>query len=148
MTFPKLFLAAALLLPALAAVAAEPKLEATLIWATSETAAPNGKLKAVDADVQKKLASLPLKWTKFYEMNRETFSPADQAAKESKRVVLSDKCTLEVRHVEGDKFEVALIGNHKPVWTGVQPLLRKEILVLGGNAPDASAWLVTLKRLE
>ena len=102
MTFPKLFLAAALLLPALAAVAAEPKLEATLIWATSETAAPNGKLKAVDADVQKKLASLPLKWTKFYEMNRETFSPADQAAKESKRVVLSDKCTLEVRHVEGD----------------------------------------------
>jgi hypothetical protein len=145
MTCQKLFLAALLLLPALAAFAAEPKLEAQLIWAASTTNAPTGKLKAVDADVQHKLDSLPLKWTKFYEMNREAFTPA---ATETKRVVLSDKCTLEVRHTDGDKFEVALIGNHKPVWTGVQPLPRGEILVLGGNAPDASAWLVTLKRLE
>ena len=122
MSLKQFFLAAAVLLSAHVALAAEPKLEAQLIWATSETNAPAGKLKAVDADVQQKLASLPLKWTKFHEMNRETFTPADAAAKDSKRVVLSDKCTLEVRHVEGDKFEVALIGNRKPVWKGVQPL--------------------------
>lgn len=130
---------------ALAARAADLKLEAQLIWATSEARSPNPKHKPVDADVQKKLASLPLKWTHFFEENRKVITVADGTVE---RVELSNKSAVEIRPLQAKKVQVTLFGNGREVWKGVQPLPKNEILVLGGNAPADSAWLVTLKRVE
>lgn len=144
----KSIFAAVILLPTMlgfSVAAADLKLEAQLIWATSEAKPADPKLKPADAEVRRKLASLPLKWSNFYEVNRQSLTVASG---ETKKSVLSDRCAVEVKHLGGDKVEVALFGKGKVVWKGVSPLPRKEILVLGGNAPDASAWLVTLKRLE
>ena len=128
-----------------AARAAELKLEAQLIWATNEPKSPNPKHKPVDADVQKKLTSLPLKWTHFFEENRKTLHVADGA---SQKIGLSEKLAVEVKHLASDKIEVTYFGNGQEIWKGVQPLPKNEILVLGGNAPADSAWLVALKRVE
>ena len=128
-----------------AALAADMKVEAQLIWATSAAKSPNPKHRPVDADVRQKLASLPLKWTHFFEENRKTLT---LAAKETQKAELSDKSEVEVKHLQGDKVQVTLFGDGKEVWKGVQPLPKTEILVLGGNAPGDSAWLVTLKRVE
>jgi hypothetical protein len=127
------------------AAAADLKLEAQLVWATNEPKSPNPKHKPVDTDVRKKLNSLPLKWSHYFEENRKRFDvPPDK----SKWVDLSDKCAVEVKNLNRNKVEVCLIGKGKPVWRGTQSMPQNEILVLGGNAPDDSAWLVTLKRLE
>jgi hypothetical protein len=128
-----------------AASAADMKVDAQLIWASSEAKSPNPKHKPVDADVHQKLASLPLKWTHFFEENRKPLTIAEGA---TQRADLSDKSAVEVKHLAGEKVQVTLFGNGKEVWKGVQPLPKGEILILGGNAPADSAWLVTLKRVE
>jgi hypothetical protein len=129
----------------LATRAADLKLEAQLIWATSQAKSPNPQHRPVDADVQKKLASLPLKWSHFFEENRKVITVAEGAVR---KVELSDKSAVEIRPLPAQKVQVTLFGNGKEVWKGVQPLPQNEILVLGGNAPADSAWLVTLKRME
>src|SRR5262249_11780670 len=126
------------------ALAADMKVEAQLIWASNDAKSPNPKHKPVDADIQKKLASLPLKWTHFFEENRKPLAVAEGATQKAE---LSDKSVVEVKHLQGGKVQVILFGNGKEVWKGTQPLPKNEILVLGGNAPGDSAWLVTLKRM-
>lgn len=144
----KRILTAAIFLPlfvAVSATAAEIRLEARLIWGTSEAKSPNPKHRPVDADVQRKLASLPLKWPHFFEENRKSFAVADAAAG---KVTLSERCAVEVKNLGSDKVEVLLFGKGKEVGKVTQHLPRGEILVLAGNAPGESAWLVTLKRIE
>jgi hypothetical protein len=142
------WLVAALLLSASfvdGAVAADLKLEAQLIWAAKEPKSPNPKHKPVEADVRQKLDSLPLKWTHYFEVNRKRVevSPA-----KTQWVDLSEKCAVEVKYLGANKVEVSLFGKGKPVWKGTLSFPQNEILVLGGNAPDDSAWLVALKRVD
>ena len=147
MNLKALFLVAVVLtaFSSFAALAADMRVEAQLIWATSAAKSPNPKHRPVDADVRQKLASLPLKWTHFFEENRKTLTLAENATQKAE---LSDKSEVEVKHLKGDKVQVTLFGDGKEVWKGVQPLPKTEIFVLGGNAPGDSAWLVTLKRVE
>jgi hypothetical protein len=62
--------------------------------------------------------------------------------------MLSDKCKIEVKHIDGKNIEVSLIGKGKPTVKVPQPLPKGDMLVLGGNAPDSTGWLVALKRIE
>ena len=43
---------------------------------------------------------------------------------------------------------VALFGKGKETLRRMQNLPKGEMLVLGGNAPNATGWLVVLKRIE
>ena len=123
----------------------ETKFEAQLIWATNDEC-KDAKLKPVDSEVRKKLDELPLKWKYYYMVKRESFPVAKGG---TNSVVMSEKCTVEVKRLGDSKFEVALHGKKGNVCTKrTQPFPKGEILILGGNAPDATAWLVTLKRME
>lgn len=127
------------------AFASGMKVEAQLIWASNLAKSPNPRHRPVDADVQAKLASLPLKWSHFFEENRQVLTVAEGA---TQRATLSDKSAVEVKSLPQEKVQISLYGNGKEVWKGIQKLPKSEILVLGGNAPGDSAWLVTLKRVE
>ncbi len=48
----------------------------------------------------------------------------------------------------GAKLEVVLFGKGKETLRRTQTLPKGEMLVLGGNAPNATAWLIVLKRIE
>ena len=61
---------------------------------------------------------------------------------------MSEKCKLIMRRFIDHKLEVTLIGKGREVVTRKQSLPKGEMLVLGGNAPNSTAWLVVLKRLE
>lgn len=135
----------ALTLSAVTARAADFKFEAQLIWATNDQKSPDPKHKPVEAEVRKKLADLPLKWQNYFEVNRKT---VELARGGNQKVTLSEKCTIEVKDVDGRRVEVSLVGKGEPVLKRTQRLPKGEILVLGGNAPNATAWLVTLKRTE
>lgn len=128
-----------------AAQAKDWKLEAVLVWATSAEKSPNPNHKPVDAEVKQKLSELPLKWKNYFEVHRETFNVRQGGATQ---VTLSEKCKLDVKHADGKNAEVSLIGKGEQVLKRIQPLPKGEMLVLGGNAPDETGWLVVLKRLE
>jgi hypothetical protein len=126
--------------------AADAKFEAQLIWATNDKKCDDPKLKPVEPEVKSKLAELPLKWENYFAVKREQFNVVKAG---TNSVVLSEKCTVEVKRLGDAKVEVTLHGQKGSVcYRRTQPLPKGEMLVLGGNAPNASAWLVTLKRVE
>ncbi|MCU0782873.1 MAG: hypothetical protein MUF81_02260 [Verrucomicrobia bacterium] len=126
--------------------AGDLKLEAQLVWGTNDEKSPDPKLKPVEADVRKKLADLPLKWSHYFEVNRERFDVAKGAMT---KAALNQKCAVEVKSLDGRKVEVVWFGKKgEVVGRQTQPLAKGEMLVLGGNAPNATSWLLILKRLE
>lgn len=137
-----------LALPVSGARAAGSKLrfEAQLIWGTNEQKPAKPDLKPVEERVRQKLAALPIKWEHYFEINRKEF---DLPLGGREQVKLSEKCSVEVRSIEGKKIEVRWYNQKKElVGRQTQPLGKNEMIVLGGNAPNATCWLVILKRLE
>ena len=131
---------------AVRAQSADIKLQAFLLWGTDDCKPPEGKnYKPVQPDVRQKLKDLPIKWTNWFEVNRVAFAVPQGAVKE---VPMSDKCQVNVKKLAGSEMEVSLIGKGKEVVKRKQSLPKGEFLVLGGNAPNATAWLVVLKRIE
>jgi hypothetical protein len=131
---------------AVGAPAADWQFETQLIWGTNDPTSPDPSHKPVDAEVRKKLADLPLKWTNYFEVQRKQFSVVKG---ESTKVELGVKCAVEVKILEGKKVEVTWFGrNGEEVGKQTQPLRKGEYVVLGGNAPNATVWLVTLKRID
>jgi hypothetical protein len=128
------------------AQAADMKLQAFLVWGTDDAKPPAGKTyKPVELDIMQKLKDLPLKWTNWFEVNRKDFPVVGGTIKE---VQMSEKCQVNVRKLSDDEVEVSLIGKGKEVVKRKQSLPKGEMLVLGGNAPNSTAWLVVFKRID
>jgi hypothetical protein len=134
-----------LLLPAQTATAGEVKLEAYLIWGTDDAKSPDPAHKQVEADLKEKLKKLPLKWANYFEVNRKAVKLSET---EAKRVTLSEKCDVEIKYTGKSSVEVSLFGKGEPVVKRTQMLAKGEALFLGGNAPNSTAWLVVIKRVE
>lgn len=123
--------------------AADLKLEAQLLWGTDDTKPPPGKnWKPADPAVTKKI---PLKWKNYFEVNRKSFAAK---AGEIRKEPMSDKCLIEVKNLDNSNVEVTLFGKGREVMSRKQALPRGEILVLGGNAPNDTAWLVILRHTQ
>lgn len=131
----------------LSGLAADLKGEAILVWGTNDTAPPAGKdYKPVDEESLKKLKALPLKWTHWFEVRRKSFVATPGVVQP---VTVSEKCQLTVKNLgTHSDLEVVLIGKGKEVVRRRQSLPVGEMLVVGGNAPDSTSWLVILKRVE
>ena len=134
-----------LVLGASNAQAGDMKLEAQLLWGTDKSESPDPKHKQVEPEVREKLNKLPLKWTHYYLVNSEKFSVA---AGKTRKVDLSPKCAVEVKAVDRSTIEVTLFGKGEQVMKRLQALPVGEILIIGGNAPGSTSWLVVVKRLE
>jgi hypothetical protein len=128
------------------AQSADMKLRAYLVWGTDDTKPPEGKnYKPVESDIDKKLKNLPLKYKHYFEVNRTNFTLGPAGIR---KVPVSERCELEVKSVGNSNVEVALFGKGKEAARQKQPLPKDETLVVSGNAPNATAWLVVLKRIE
>jgi hypothetical protein len=128
------------------AQAADMKLQAFLLWGTDDRKPPADKpYKPVGPEIREKLKALPLKWTNWFEVNRRDCTVRQTATTD---VQMSERCRLKLRRIADAETEVSLIGRGREVVRRKQSLASGEILVLGGNAPNSTAWLVVLKRLE
>ena len=126
--------------------AADMKFQVFLLWGTDDSKPPEGKTyKPVTAEIKQKLKELPLKWANWFEVNRKDFAVPQGVVSE---VAMSEKCQVNVKKLAGSEVEVSLIGKGKEVMKRKQSLPTGEMLVLGGNAPNSTAWLVVLKRIE
>jgi hypothetical protein len=127
--------------------AGEAKFESQLVWATNDEKPPSDNYKPVDQETQKKLESLGLKWKGFYVVKRVEFETKNG---ESGKVAVSDKSSISVKVLDDKKVEVVFFGKKgEECSRRVQKLKIGEMLMHGGNVPEnATAWLVTLKRIK
>ncbi len=127
------------------AQAGDLKFEAQLVWGTDDSKPPEGKTyKPVDPQLGERLKKL-LKWKNYFEVRHTNIVVTPMTAK---KAMVSDKCEVDVKDLGASNVEVVFFGKGKEVARQKQALPRGEMLVLGGNAPNATAWLVTLKRIE
>ncbi len=128
-------------------VAGEAKFEAQLVWGTNDEKPPNDDYKPVDPETLKRIESLNLKWKSFFVVKKVELETKNGA---SGKVPVSDKSSISVKLIEGDKVEVVFYGKKgEECSRSVQSLKTGKMLVHGGNVPEnATAWLVTLKRIK
>jgi hypothetical protein len=128
-----------------AATAAERKMEARLIWGTNEEKSPNPKHKPLEGDLAKKLREMPFRWKNFFEVNRVVFNINTTNYTE---VVLSKKCSIQMKDKGGNNVTVKLFGEGKQVNRVDKPLPKGEVLTIGGDAKDNNAWFITVRPLN
>ena len=130
-----------------AASAAEAKFDAQLVWATNDEKPPDASYKPVSEETRKKLESLGLKWKNFFLVKRSDFETKNG---DSGKVAVSEKSSIAVKLLDEKKVEVVFYGKKgEECSRRTQSLKVGEMLVHGGDIPEnATAWLVTLKRLK
>lgn len=124
------------------AAAAERKIEARLIWGTNDEKSPDASHKPLDGEIAKKLREMPLKWKNFFEVTRKDFTINDQTYT---NVVMSKQCSIEVKDKGGNNVTVKLYGQGKPVNRVDKPLPKGEMLAIGGDDKNNSAWFITVR---
>ena len=140
------FLAALLLVPRAIAGAspAEMQFQVHLVWATDDPKPPEGKnYTPLEPEIRKQIKAL--KWKNYFEVRHVDFSVSPATAT---KVPISDKCSIEVKDLGNSNLEVVLIGKGKEVARVKQVLRKGEILVPAGDAPNETAWLAILRRVQ
>jgi len=117
-------------------------MEARLIWGTNAEKSPDPSHKPLDGELAKKLRDMPLKWKNYFEVSRHVFSINDQRYT---NIVLSKKCTIEVKDKGANNVTVKLYGEGKQVNRVDKPLPKGEVLTLGGDLKDNNAWFITVR---
>jgi hypothetical protein len=143
-----LFVVAVLLFPASVACSASDigtlNIESQLVWGTNDPK-PDPKLKPVGPKMSARLANSPFKWDHYYEVNRPIFSVK---LNETKRVTMSKNCEIKVTNLGGSQIKLELFGKGQPVNTVTQSLPKGELLVVGGNAENSTAWFVIVRQAD
>ena len=121
--------------------AANLKMEAKLVWGSNE---PSKDHKPVNAAIAEKLKSY-FKWKHYYAMNTVV---ADIPSRETRKLKMSEPCTVEITELEGPKIEVKVVGKGIPVNKTVKQIVKGEFIVIGGDAENKCAWFVVLTQLE
>ncbi len=119
------------------------KLEAKLVWGTNEDKSPDPKHKPVSPELADKLKNSPFKWKYYYEVKSDCFTLPKS---EEKTISMSKTCEIRIKNVDDSQVELRLFGKGKQVSKTTQPLPKGEWLVTGGNAENATAWFVVLRR--
>jgi hypothetical protein len=118
-------------------------IQAQLVWGTNDPESPNPKHKPVDAELAKKLSKAPYRWKYYFEVKR---LDTTLALGETKPLSMSEKCKIDIKNMGGEKVEVKLYGEGKPVSKHVEKLVNDWPLVLSGNAKNDTAWLVVIQK--
>jgi hypothetical protein len=143
-----LFVVSTLLFPISVAHAASDTrtldIEAQLVWGTNGTNAP-AKLRLVGPRMSERLKHSPFKWDHYYEMNRQTIKVKFN---ETKPITMSKHCEIKITNLGDSQIKLDLFGKGQLVNTVTQALPKGELLVVGGDAENSTAWFVILRQAE
>jgi hypothetical protein len=117
------------------------KYTAMLIWGTDGEKPSDPNLKEVDPKLIEYFKKR-LKWKNYHEVTRKDF---ELKMSEPMRVVLSDKCEVQLKLSKEEGLDVELFGEKKSVYKCKQSMPLKDILILAGDDKNATAWFVVLK---
>ena len=120
------------------------KLDVRLVWGANEDRSPNPKHKKLDGEVAKKLRKI-FKWKNYFECYKEE---VDVVLNGSRRIKLSDRCTIEVKFLGNSRIDVYLFGEGKFINRTSHSLPRGDWLMLAGDDKNDTAWFVVIKQVE
>ncbi len=122
---------------------AEQKFQAVVVWATDDEkpAEKEEELHAVEPDLKEKIKFL--KWKNYFQVGERKHIAVH--ANETKEVQLSHKCILRLHATDKEGLQVELIGENRPVIKKNQSMPLKDILIIGGDDKDATAWMVVIR---
>ncbi len=117
-------------------------MRAELVWGTNDK---ESKYPPVTPHLATKLRASPYRWTNYFEVtNHMVTIPVGQ----TKAVPMSEKCQLETKNLGGDRVEIKLVGQGKPVSTHKEKLAADWPVIFSGNAKDNTAWLVVITKVD
>jgi hypothetical protein len=121
------------------------KLRAQLIWGTDESKPKDATYKELDAELRQKLGRV-FKWNNYWQISEQK---CGLKSGETKRLKMSAKCELELRHLDDATIEIKLYGEGKLTRTvkqSIKALEKGEFTVLAGDDKDKQndAWFVVL----
>jgi hypothetical protein len=128
------------LVPNAACGAGEGAYEVKLVWGTNGQKPKDKNLKDVDPKLLEKLG--PFKWKNYFEVSAKTLPvPKDTP---SSKLKLSDKCEVQIQDLGNSRIELRLFGEGKPVVKRTQPVVPGEMIIVGGDSSNDTAWFVVL----
>lgn len=119
-------------------------IEVQLVWGTNATNVPP-KLRLVGPKMSARLMNSPFKWSRYYEVNRQTNKVKFN---QTTGFTMSKNCQINVTNLGDSQIKLDVIGKGKLVNTVTQSLPKGELLVVGGNAENSTAWFVILRQAE
>jgi len=120
------------------------KVEAKLVWGTDDSKSPNPKHHPLDPTLARRLGKSPYRWKNYFEETQQIVEvPVGQT---KSKIIMSPRCVLEIKNLGDERVEVRLHGNGKPVSIHKESLKDNGLLVLGGEAENETAWLVTIRK--
>lgn len=127
--------------------AGEIKCQVQLVWGTDDTKPPKEEIKPLEPAVRERLRQL--RWKSYFVVKTEQ---AAVGAKERTKVVLSDRCAVDLKDVGNGQIEVrmhALKPGAEPKQIASRTISVKELnegklLIYAGDSADRwdDAWLV------
>lgn len=142
--------AAALLFPASAVCAASDtgtlNIESQLVWGTNNPK-PDTKLKPVGPKMSARLKGSPFKWDHYFEVNRQTNKVKFGDGNEI-RITMSRNCEIRITNLGDSQIRCKLYGHGVLVSDVTQALPKPELLVIGGDAENSTAWFVILRQAD
>lgn len=126
-----------------AAESSGTRVEAILVWATHVAKTNDASLKELEPQLAKKL-SKRFKWNLYYEVRRKE---ATVGTKDATHVPISEKCSLDIRNLGDERFEVHLTGKGKPVSRTVESLAHGHLMIVGGDDKNDTAWLILIRQV-
>ncbi|MEO7299396.1 MAG: hypothetical protein ABI042_12575 [Verrucomicrobiota bacterium] len=131
-----------LLLGAAKISAAESKLDVQLVWGSNGESSPDPNLKPLDASLAKKLGMF--KWKKYYQVNRKELVLVDHALQ---KIRLSPQCQIEVKHLDGSRYEINVFGEGKHVQKITERITSHNPLAIAGDDKNDCAWFILIREL-
>jgi hypothetical protein len=119
------------------------RVEAILVWATHVPKTNDTSLKVLEPQLTKKLRST-YKWDLYYEVKRKE---ATISGKDPTPIQISEKCSLDIKHLGDHRVEVHLTGKGKAVSRSVESLAHGYLMVFGGDDKNDTAWLIVIREL-
>jgi hypothetical protein len=120
---------------------ADLKLEAQLVIGTNDAKPPDSKYQPVNADVAKKLKSLPLKWSNYFVVSSKKFSVPKGEEKQEK---LGD-CDVKVKNLGQSQVVITISGKKGTIGTTTGELSKAQLFVTGANETNL---FVVLKQVD
>lgn len=121
----------------------DTKIEATLVWGTNDEKSPNKDHKELSPDLAERLAKI-FQWKHYFHVNSvEAKVKSDSHSK----FKLSDKALVEIKELEGSKFEIKLYNHDKLITTRTEVIEKGDITAIAGDVKGSDcAWFILIRQ--
>lgn len=120
--------------------AASSTLEVQLVWGTNDDSSSDPKHKPLEAPLAKKLGMF--KWKNYFTVNRQKLSLSGGT---EKKIRLSKRCEIEVKHLDGHRYEINVFGEGKHVRKIIEKITTEDSLVIAGDDKNDCGWFILIR---